>query len=346
MIAFLDLSQGKKESAKHQRRQTHHGLNDGLQTRPDKSASPNMTRYRLLAPVIVLLCNWSYANAQTPLKSGQSILVDIKLETSRSQPAVGTNLGVGAEIKNLSTDSTVYLQENRVTLSVPPELLGPFAGPAGYWAFFPTQHTEAYDGIITLKPGGTSRVFWSLGPSGPNPQSDKKEEPPFYKNLSYQVLSELNYVFFSPGDYKLSVVAQYWTNPKTPDDYRVTTQTASMNVAAPQSVILFGAAIGGLIAYLLLPQARRRVMEYMTAERYAILYAGKRVATELAGILGAMLLSAIVTILLGRISETQFLIRVTVNDFWGAIAVGFIANYAGAKLLEKILGKTGAAAEK
>jgi hypothetical protein len=50
-----------------------------------------------------------------------------------------------------------------------------------------------------------------------------------------------------------------------------------------------------------------------------------------------MLLSAIVTILLARVSETQFLIRITVSDFWGAIAVGFIANYIGAKIFERII---------
>jgi hypothetical protein len=55
------------------------------------------------------------------------------------------------------------------------------------------------------------------------------------------------------------------------------------------------------------------------------------------GILGAALLSIIVTILLARLSETQFLIRITVADFWGAVAIGFVANYAGAEVLNKII---------
>jgi len=53
--------------------------------------------------------------------------------------------------------------------------------------------------------------------------------------------------------------------------------------------------------------------------------------------LGAVLLSAIVTILLARISETQFLIRVTVADLWGAVAIGFVANYLGAELIKKMI---------
>ena len=63
-----------------------------------------------------------------------------------------------------------------------------------------------------------------------------------------------------------------------------------------------------------------------------------RIAMECAGLGGSVLLSAIITILLSRISETQFLIRITVADFWGAITVGFVANYLGTKFLDKIIG--------
>jgi hypothetical protein len=60
-----------------------------------------------------------------------------------------------------------------------------------------------------------------------------------------------------------------------------------------------------------------------------------RVFKQTYGLFGACLLSAIVTILLARISETQFLVKVTVNDIWGAITIGFFANYAGSKVLER-----------
>jgi hypothetical protein len=59
----------------------------------------------------------------------------------------------------------------------------------------------------------------------------------------------------------------------------------------------------------------------------------------LAGAVGSILLSAIVTILLSWLSETQFLIRVSINDFWGAIAVGFVANLPGIKILQTISGE-------
>ena len=49
----------------------------------------------------------------------------------------------------------------------------------------------------------------------------------------------------------------------------------------------------------------------------------------------AILLSTMVTILLARLSESQFLISVTVNDLWGAIASGFLITAAGPTVLEK-----------
>jgi hypothetical protein len=55
------------------------------------------------------------------------------------------------------------------------------------------------------------------------------------------------------------------------------------------------------------------------------------------GLLGAIALSIIVTILLSRMSESQSLIRITATDLWGAIAIGFISNYAGISLLRSIL---------
>ena len=89
-------------------------------------------------------------------------------------------------------------------------------------------------------------------------------------------------------------------------------------VVAPQWVILFGAVVGGLVAYFLLPNIRLKPNKI-----------------EVLGLLTAALLSSIVTILLARLSETQFLIRITINDFWGAIAMGFVASLSGTSILKR-----------
>src|SRR5207253_7905007 len=95
-------------------------------------------------------------------------------------------------------------------------------------------------------------------------------------------------------------------------------------------------AIGGLLAYFLLPQARQKLVQPSSGES-PLGRIVNRIVKEVAGIAGAVLLSTMITILLSRISETQFLIKVTITDIWGAIAIGFIANYVGAKALDKIL---------
>jgi fluoride ion exporter CrcB/FEX len=61
-----------------------------------------------------------------------------------------------------------------------------------------------------------------------------------------------------------------------------------------------------------------------------------KILTEIGGVLGAILLSIIVTILLTRLSESQFIIKINIVDFWGSLVVGFAANYGGAKVLDKI----------
>jgi hypothetical protein len=262
--------------------------------------------------------------------------IDIKIETSRSQPTVGSGLGIVAEIQNVS-NAPVYLREKGVILALPPELQGPFAATSALWGMFPTVHTftpsgqvDPFDGVLTLKPGAIYRAFWSSTPtasSDPAPQGRLA----FVGNMVSVVTSELNFIFFTPGDYKVSVVAAYWSKPEFPEkDYRTMTQTATIRVAAPQTVILFGAGLGGLIAYFIIRFRRPRGADD-TLSRVRMLL------REATGIAGAILLSAMVTILLARISETQFLIRITVNDFWGAIAIGFIATWIGNKVIEKFL---------
>jgi hypothetical protein len=42
-----------------------------------------------------------------------------------------------------------------------------------------------------------------------------------------------------------------------------------------------------------------------------------------------------IAILLSRMSDSPILIKVTVQDFWGAITIGFIAGTSGTALLQK-----------
>jgi len=64
--------------------------------------------------------------------TSNNIPLDIKLETSRAQPTVGSGLGVQAIIKNAS-DVDIYVNESSVVLILPSEL----SGRSIYLNFFP-----------------------------------------------------------------------------------------------------------------------------------------------------------------------------------------------------------------
>lgn len=278
-------------------------------------------------------------------KPSSASLLDIKLEPSRPQPAAGTGLGITAELRNTSPDSILYLRESNVTLTLPPELEGPFEQSQGWYALFPTEAhppNQDTDAQIALHPGDVYQVIWTRDPSHQSQNAQVRQGFfGFISSLSSEVATELRFVMFAPGDYKINVNVKYWTDPKYPDGaYRTWFQSAVLHVAAPQFVILFGAVIGGLIAYYIVPRARRSIV-------LAIVRMNRRpgmvlawLSRELVGATGSVLISTIATILLSRLSETQFLIRVTVNDVWGAMAVGFVANFAGLSWLNKLIPKS------
>ncbi len=286
------------------------------------------TNLLLLVVFSALYC--TFATAQR--KPDYSSPISIKIQSSQSQPTVGTGLGVTAEIKNVS-DSSVIIDGRTITLMFPPELEGPFKGTLAYEGFLPTEWAMGEKGLptsIKLLPGDTYKIFWS-----PGRNYDSNETTSITSSIRKTIKSEMKFLFFQPGEYTLTVDAKYWFHPN--EDYHTTAESTTLHFAAPQSVILVGAALGGLVAFYLFPHARRRMIIRKKNREITIMSVVQRVAKEIGGIVGSILLSAIVTILLSRISETQFFIKVTVTDFWGAIAIGFVANYLGARWLDKLL---------
>lgn len=264
------------------------------------------------------------AQAQPPAGSAEGLTIDV--QPSASQLVAGAGLGVMATIRNVSA-VTLYLRETDLALALPLELEGSKGQIFGYPAFFPTEAHDAkktgaeyFSGRIALQPGDTYSAFWT--------RSTTSESSFIY--IARQISSQLEFLFFSPGPYTLTVTSKYWTDASFPAaGYRTVTKSVTLPVTAPQFVILLGAALGGVIAYVILPRARpRRASPTSRPARYL------KKATEVSG---AMMLSVIVTILLSRVAGTQFVISVTVNDFWGAIAIGFAANYAGTKLLDRLV---------
>ena len=263
-------------------------------------------------------------SAPTPQSAnGLSIAID----ESRIPLVAGTSFSVSATLTN-NTDSTILVSEEYLRLKVPPEIEGSDATPTSSWSGFllaadrSKATTQRPYVALALKPHQQTSVWWHwTRPPAPCEENKTCTVSPIHK--LYRIFAD--YLFFEPGPYRLAITANYGSDANPTAEVALATPT--VNVAAPQRVILVGAALGGLLAYLILPRTRRRSPAGTQWHR---------IARAVAGPAGAMLLSVVITILLARLSETQFVIRVTVADLWGAIAVGFIANYLGVEALSKI----------
>jgi hypothetical protein len=278
---------------------------------------------------------------------GEAPELGITIEASRAQPTAGGSFCLSAVVKNVGT-KPITLTGKGSTLFVPPEIAG-FEAPAlcTYYGYFPTEagkHDFSYDTPLTIAGGDDYTIEWTLGTPTSGGES-QQAQPGVIQSIIGKVKSEMEFVFFSPGDYKVTVTLRYHVADDKPDSFRTVTKSNVVHVAAPQSVILFGAGVGGLLGYVitLLFLSKRNDAVTSSAQQRGgrALRVAINVAKFLAGAVGSILLSAIVTILLSRLSETQFLIRVSINDFWGAVAIGFVANLTGIKILAKISGGGG-----
>jgi hypothetical protein len=253
----------------------------------------------------------------------------ITLKTSRGQATAGSNFGITAEIENTSSQP-IYIMPSTIAMTVPPEL--DTGGVHDLWAFIPGIQESGlgyWNTVIVLEPGSTTSGFWSSGNESGSPESNNATG--WIERMCNGIGLDCGKFFrglgFSPGTYTLNVVGSYWDTYQGAQIKSIErhTQTAQIQetITAPQSVILLGAALGGIIAFLLLTKLQPASGSGWASVRWV------------PGILSAVLLSMIVTILIARLSQSQFIISVTVNDLWGAIAVGFIVTAAGPTILRK-----------
>lgn len=248
-------------------------------------------------------------------------MIDIRIETFRKQIVAGKVLGVAADITNKSS-GPIYLREQDIHLILPPEVVGPDALVSSVNGCFVTETREQDPRVLALKPNETYRIFWSQGPQ--------------QQSTTDSIRRRLWLLTFTPADYPIMVEAKYWTRRSFDNDgYHTAIETKPANFAAPQSIIVLGAILGGLIFTVLSwirkaeEDAPKAVSNWPSDRPWT---AGRAFLT----IAGSILLSITITILLSRIQDTQFFIKVTVEDFWGAIAIGFFANYGGWKVLDKM----------
>ena len=260
--------------------------------------------------------------------------VQITIETSRAVIALEDVPGIVAKIKNNSVID-IFFKPRNITMIPPPELnltgdiwWGTVNNAHGIAAVneikfgdktdqelseerWRTFYIES-DLVVRLRSGDTVPIFW-FGLF----RKDFREN--FFRNF-------LRASVFAPGDYSIHVAALYWLDENDASiqnlNYYNGNAETKIRVTSPQYVIMIGAIIGGLSAYIIL-----LLPKLLSAKICKLRY--------FLDPLSAALFGVIVSVLLSRISESQFFIRVTVNDLWGAMAIGFIANAAGISILDR-----------
>lgn len=279
-------------------------------------------------------------------------LISVKIESSRAESVLGTPLGITADIKN-NSQTALRFYERMTVLTGPPELRlygddSPFEGCMYFLTEGNPRRGAAPPGAngrdVIIQPNESYTAVWELGASGCS-QADMPEPTPLTRawwKLKWKR------VLFQPGPYKVTFAARFYESTVA-DKYHTFTATQPVTLSAPQSMILLGAAIGGLLAW-----AVKRYMAAGSGGAGAASAAApdpagastsQRVRTAVANsgpileLLGSPVLSVVLVILGSRMSEA-FPIKVNANDFWGAITLGFIANYAGVALLQRIVPTT------
>jgi len=268
------------------------------------------------------------ASTQETPTTKKSAAIEIKLETFRKQFVPGNPMGVIADITNNSSGS-IYMRQQDVQLVLPVEVDIRNTGSTEGW--FPTEYSDPH--VISLKQNETYRVFFARAEGCPT----KDEKSPKVSKLRRWLQSfNLGSINFTPGTYPITVEAKYWENDQFHEfDYHTAVEAKTGEFTAPQWVILLGAALGGLLFAVISMVRAEQSSE--NGDGTGPLRVAKAWTKGGAKLLGSILLSLIVTILLSRIAETQFFIKVSVSDFWGAIAIGFLANYGGWALLDKMV---------
>jgi hypothetical protein len=311
-------------------------LSSRIAASPQNASSPSVGRKVVQATIP----DTSTTPKVDPLK--------LTLKTSRPQAAADLTFGISVEIENVSS-APVFLPTHNLLLIVPPEInpigLNPNGDYATYWELGLPSPPAALDwekkywsagppkenGIATLQPGSRTIAYFNLLK---RTTLDVKRDLTPDRSLKGWWGRNIDAIGFVPGDYTLRVVLPYYKNPddarNSSSNYFTQVAEITLPMVAAQTTILAGAALGGLITFFLLPSLWLPITgEWRALNRWHKLFIVIR------GLSVSALLGLMIAILLSRMSDSPFLIKVSVQDFWGAITIGFIAGTSGTAVLQR-----------
>lgn len=282
---------------------------------------------------------------KSPEPTSISQVVRVQIKTSRPVVTLEKSFGVYADVENVST-IPLTLVAGFTTLAIQPELTS--TGCVwGFDGFFPTEPFDS-NSTIRIQPGEHYTVLWNLDrkrakcPDDASPKGFWDRLTWFFRKLS----DPLN---FSPGNYIFVVEGKAFTSPgdigqaangrpvaKGP--FHTFSESTSLEVVISQVQAIIAAVFGGVLAYLVtLARGGADLARFQQSGDTKARVGASFVIVK--NLLSAMLLSATVTILLSRVSETNFPVKVTIADFWGSLTIGFVAYFAGTRFIDWLAGK-------
>lgn len=274
----------------------------------------------------------------TPNETGPE-MIKVTIFSSRSPVTRDASYGVFADLENVS-QQTITLRASETKLVVQPEVSQRHACFDEQSAIFPAlplqpnaqpDKSGRYNeksAELELQPQEHYKVFWDL----------TAEKPP-KGNCKFRDTIQ-NYFGFVPGDYVFTVVGLIHT-PQTkdhPSTIHTYSQATTLRVGLSQLSTAWAAFLGALLAYVVVSLQPGRDFDAWKSDLPRG-HKAKLLLVILRNAFGAGLMGAAVTIVASRLSETQFPIKVSVNDFWGALTIGFFAFFVGARFILAITDK-------
>lgn len=268
----------------------------------------------------------------TPNETGPE-MIKVSIFSSRSPVTREASYGVFADLENVSQQA-ITLRASETKLVVQPEVSQRDACFDEQSAIFPALpiqpngQADKKNAELELQPQEHYKVFWDL----------TAEKPP-KGNCKFRDTIQ-NYFGFVPGDYVFTVVglihtAQTKDHPSTIHTY---SQATTLRVGLSQLSTAWAAFLGALLAYVVVSLQPGRDFDAWKPNLPGG-HKAKLLLVILRNAFGAGLMGAAVTIVASRLSETQFPIKVSVNDFWGALTIGFFAFFLGARFILAITDK-------
>lgn len=257
--------------------------------------------------------------------------------------------GVYADIQNISGQPAL-IKASETALVIYPEVSQPNACVERLSAIFPTVIGADIHGVpnaeVTILPGEDYRAFWGL--TGNETQSPDCKPgvrlPAVFRWLEAPINNWTRYLGFYPGEYTFTIEGlAHMKDDKTQADIVHTyAESTTMKVTLSQTATAIAAFIGGLLAYLFVAvqpngpwdQFVSKTQPTGDSHKRTFWIAGFGLARDF---FAAGLVGAAVTVVSSRLADTQFPVKVSVGDVWGALTIGFVSYFIGTRFIVKLL---------